>query len=61
MLWKVVFAPLFLSVHDNFLAPSPHALCLPNLYLRAFIELAHPLFLINQLLYDNLFAYSILF
>lgn len=51
----------FLSVHDNFIAPAYLASALPTLYLKAFMELAHPLFIINQLLFDNIFTYSPLF
>lgn len=46
------------TVHDCFISPAVHAGKLSSLYTQAFIDLAHPLHLLNSFFYINLMAYS---
>jgi len=46
-------APIY-TVHDNFLTTPPYARIVPDIYTKVFIDMGHPLRIINDLIIMNL-------
>lgn len=50
-------APIY-SVHDNFVTTPLYANYLPYIYRRSFLQMGHPLIILNKFIYDNIIAPS---
>lgn len=46
------------TVHDTFITPAVYAHMMPEINTQAFLDLVPPLYIVNQLIYDNLIAHS---
>ncbi|KZV14671.1 DNA-dependent RNA polymerase [Dorcoceras hygrometricum] len=46
-------APIY-TVHDNFITTSPYVIRVPDIYTNVFINMGHPLLIINEFIYRNI-------
>lgn len=50
--------PIYI-VHDNYLTTPEYAAICPAIYRRALVSMGHPLFIINNFIYDNIIVHAV--